>query len=470
MFILTNINQPHQFLAKTNIIKMLCFIICLGLFTLYFVSDSKATEKNMKKITFVSDKSWTAYDDNPLESNQSLGYAQLVKLQTNSPPWASPQALVYGHWAGGWPADLSLIPNAHWIWAPGVTGQTPTSVLHTVFFTKTFDLIDYPLEAEIYIAADDFAQVIVNNQNVGIIGSIADVTKAGQAQSSLTKFDISQFLLKGTNTITIRAQNGFVQTWGGSYSRNPAGVVFGGSISFAKNVPTTDKEYVTDMSSKSDNQSGLVAYYPFNGSANDMSGNNSDGILYGVIPSKDRQGKDKSAYYFNGQDSYIVVPNSTTLNSINKAISLAAWIKIDPTTNYDGYTHHHIISKGATYGNLWADFALGISKVRQIDFEETNKTNSPERFNSEQTLQHDRWYHLVATFEENTIKLYLDGKLLKVDQSPHSVFRNSSQPFYIGCRYRNPLVGVFKGSIDDIRIYNRVLSDKEVLKLYSSEE
>ncbi len=50
---------------------------------------------------------------------------------------------------------------------------------------------------------------------------------------------------------------------------------------------------------------GLVAYYPFNGNANDESGNGNNGIVHGATLTADRSGNANSAYSFNGIDNYI---------------------------------------------------------------------------------------------------------------------------------------------------------------------
>ena len=50
--------------------------------------------------------------------------------------------------------------------------------------------------------------------------------------------------------------------------------------------------------------SGLIAYYPFNGNANDESGNSNNGSVLGASLSGDRFGNENSAYTFNGIDSF----------------------------------------------------------------------------------------------------------------------------------------------------------------------
>jgi hypothetical protein len=141
---------------------------------------------------------------------------------------------VYGFIGGGWRADLSSIPGAHWIWAPNINGSTTPAELNQFFFSKTFQLNGTKAFGSISISADDFAEVRVNGHVVGTIGSVSDFSTAMLAQSSLTTFDLTAFLTAGTNIVTVRAENGrFGLCCPSSYSGNPAGVVFGGSLTAA---------------------------------------------------------------------------------------------------------------------------------------------------------------------------------------------------------------------------------------------
>jgi Thrombospondin type 3 repeat len=126
----------------------------------------------------------------------------------------------------------SPIPEAVWIWAPGITGATSPSDLAQFFFSKTVTLAATPSGATLLVAADNFAEVRVNGTVVGTTGSTTDFAAGLASQQSLKSFDIAPYLNAGTNTITIRAQNatGFGACSPCSYSQNPAGVVFGGTI------------------------------------------------------------------------------------------------------------------------------------------------------------------------------------------------------------------------------------------------
>jgi hypothetical protein len=70
---------------------------------------------------------------------------------------------------------------------------------------------------------------------------------------------------------------------------------------------------------------GLVAYYPFNGNANDESGNGNNGINNGATLTTDRFGNINKAYNFNGSSNYISVPFSSTIG-VQQKISVSFWV------------------------------------------------------------------------------------------------------------------------------------------------
>jgi hypothetical protein len=186
-------------------------------------------------VTFASDVTWPAYDADPATpAAHSLGFARTVCLNSTSPPSCPGGALLYGDNATGWSFSLASIPGAIWVWAPGIV-PTDVSDLYKVYLSRTFSVGLAPT-GQINIAADDSARVLVNGTDVGGVGSISDVNQAGISNTRLTTIDLSVALHPGTNTITIAAQNGpasFAGCTGScTYLMNPAGVVFGGTLSY----------------------------------------------------------------------------------------------------------------------------------------------------------------------------------------------------------------------------------------------
>ena len=97
--------------------------------------------------------------------------------------------------------------------------------------------------------------------------------------------------------------------------------------------------------------SGLVACYPFNGNANDQSGNGYNGIVNGATLTSDRFGNPNSAYTFNGINNYIYAPDNPTFRV--KSVTLAGWFY-----PYDEISRgQHLFSKVLGHGT-WESYCL----------------------------------------------------------------------------------------------------------------
>src|SRR5215469_4321208 len=125
--------------------------------------------------------------------------------------------------------------------------------------------------------------------------------------------------------------------------------------------------------SQVDLSKGLMAYYPFSGNAKDASGNGNNPIFNNATLTTDVYGNANSAYYFNGIDNYMEIPNSASLNMGN-TISICAWVK--PMGFYSGPCYNNMmVSKQI------ADFVDGDYSLRYSDA--VNGCNSDADSNKE---------------------------------------------------------------------------------------
>lgn len=207
--------------------------------------------------------------------------------------------------------------------------------------------------------------------------------------------------------------------------------------------------------------SGLVAHYPFNGNANDASGNGNNGTVNGATLVYDRFGNADRAYGFNGVSDHIQVQNASELNP--QFVSVCAWMNKQPGGGPD---FPAIVTKygGGVIGGygMYKDYesTLGLNFGVYI--------NAWDSYNSPYVLAENQWYFCVGVFDGQTISLYIDGvKILQSDLQ--GAITSSQSDLYIGCEYRvidTLLWQFFHGSLDDIRIYNRALSEAEIQALY----
>ena len=216
---------------------------------------------------------------------------------------------------------------------------------------------------------------------------------------------------------------------------------------------------ITQSGTGPDITSGLVAYYPFNGNANDESGNGNNGTIQGnVVLTTDRFGIPSKAYEFPGiAFNYIQVPDASTLQL--SVFTLNAWIY----TSTD-YGSGQVIQKGRDINNghygLYTTSVGGTNLYNGIN----NTTGIPQP-----TI--GIWHMVSGSVSGNKAKFYLDGKFMKDTTLSNPFICSGSEPLAIGMHYYAGVPSTwtypFKGKIDDIRIYNRALSDSEVQQIYA---
>ncbi len=198
---------------------------------------------------------------------------------------------------------------------------------------------------------------------------------------------------------------------------------------------------------------GLVAYYPFNGNANDESGNGNDGIVNGATLTTDRFGNENSAYSFDGGDDYIHIPYSEDFNfDPSGQFTLVAWAN---TNVLD--VSHHIITK-APSNTVW-DYGLTIDNNNLYLF---GHHSQHEAYSTTQA-QTNSWHMVVGVYDNANWKIYIDG-VLENDNTASSITQ-SSGGIAIGRKGETEL-GYFNGKIDDVSIYSIVLSQFEIDSIY----
>jgi hypothetical protein len=212
---------------------------------------------------------------------------------------------------------------------------------------------------------------------------------------------------------------------------------------------------------------GLAAYYPFNGDAKDMSGNNNNGIVYGATLVADRKGNPNSAYYFDGIDDYISVPGSPSLNPSHQ-LTIALWLNMDVITTH--YTP--VLHKGGVNYDEFAnrEYLIFIESIVKI-YAESAGDNSTHHFLGCDFPGLKTWFHFTAVFDRigHKMKLYMNGEKVKEANDSYSTFNNNNDSLKIATwdERNSSYANFYKGYIDDIYIYTRALSDSEVKEIFS---
>jgi len=204
----------------------------------------------------------------------------------------------------------------------------------------------------------------------------------------------------------------------------------------------------------------MVAYYPFNGNANDESGNGNHGTVYGAVLAQDRFDNPDSAYAFNGDGAYIQVPDSASFN-FNYPITLAAWIYLNDNSKGG------IVGQWGAGGLAGDAFVLYIKGTKLSTYIPRGGGQAHYELQSNNSLATGQWYHVSMVSTGNLVTLYINGT---ADNSAAIAVEqvDSYQPVKIGLEDTiDPYQNYFAGIIDDVRIYNGALSASEIQDLYN---
>ena len=221
----------------------------------------------------------------------------------------------------------------------------------------------------------------------------------------------------------------------------------------------SDTETKTDYVTITDNLDyGLVAFYPFTeGSVADSSGNGNDGTKYGAISTNDRFGNANNAYNFDGINDFIRINDSSSLDIVDQ-ITISAWIKKDINVPWAS-----IITKSNDDGEN--NYSLHNNTDGGIVFTSSSWVETAE---SAFTIPNSEWHMVTLTWDKNNIKYFVDGTLDVDSTTPLNMqFTTNDAPLYIGVDlpYDDEF---FNGTIDDLFLYNRALSDTEIATLYDN--
>lgn len=225
--------------------------------------------------------------------------------------------------------------------------------------------------------------------------------------------------------------------------------------------------------------SGLVAHWPFNGNAGDSSGNGNHGTSVTVSYGQGMNGGFNTAAIFNGASSYVNVPYKSGMNL--SQYSICAIVK--PTGYYSGTCQVNAIlwrgyqNTSGCYGLSFYDGPCDGDNCSSLDTSAQvfngyagTSTGAVSQWCYTPRIVSNTWYTVVLTYRQDTFRCYVNGNLKSTYVATSGTMGSSNEGLYIGASYQG--VGGsfpywFNGFIDDMRLYNRVLSAEEI-KHYSN--
>ena len=245
------------------------------------------------------------------------------------------------------------------------------------------------------------------------------------------------------------------------------------SLSCRKFVWDNPNDTINPKTEPASLKDGLVAYYPFNGNANDESGNGNNGIINGVLIDSNRFGYSNNSFLFNGELSNIRIPNSDKL-VLNSNFTISIWLKLKAANHiFNSFVSNASSGTEAISGWVWA-YSNFTNPIR-IHFQAYPSSPSSAAFTlakNGNNLLLNKWYHLTTTYDKNNsiLKYYVDGILTDTFNIAYNI-RNSNLDIFIGNHFANNIQQItsssqgFNGNLDDIRFYNRALTQEEITYL-----
>jgi hypothetical protein len=214
---------------------------------------------------------------------------------------------------------------------------------------------------------------------------------------------------------------------------------------------------------------GLVGYWPFNGNANDESGNGNNGtVINGALLTSDRFNNLNSAYSFDGVNDRIFINNSIFDNG--SSFTFSGWYFLNTNSNPNNGNNSHIIFNTSPHNGFAFDLNWGSSNKYSIFVGSgTPSTSWNILFDSQsnQNIEVQTWKFVTLVKSLNTFTLYINGVIDQTWVINNSVQSYLYKLYFGGC---DPIISneVLNGKLDDIGIWNRALTQQEITNLYNS--
>jgi hypothetical protein len=212
---------------------------------------------------------------------------------------------------------------------------------------------------------------------------------------------------------------------------------------------------------------GLVSSWSGNGNSNDAVGTNNGNIVGNVTYSPGVVG---DAFIFNG--GYVQVPNSSSLN-ITGSLTIDAWIF--PTI--DGF--EHIAAKWGDTGDwnnqrAFSFHMLPNGELRFAISDDANQWNIGfhDFDTSAGVITINSWNFVTATYDQSTgtRKIYVNGVMVAERTDDPITLTSSNADLGIGAQLTSSTsyAAPFTGSIDEVHIFNRALTDVEIQQEFNN--
>ena len=218
---------------------------------------------------------------------------------------------------------------------------------------------------------------------------------------------------------------------------------------------------------------GLVAWYPFNGNANDESGNGNDGTAVSLTPTIDRFGNSNAAYYFSGSGCTPRVDIDMDTQSIDQAITISIWFN----RQGNGCIGPRLFEARAPGGDQGlGEMIIAWDNNWSHPQQWSHNLNSSSGTSYDVSLPSDAandvpnntWSMLLYVNDGTNATYYQDGVQIAQMSNPENSQIHLPSDIAIG-RMNHSAWDAFNGYIDDVGFWNRALGPCEITELYEAE-
>ena len=309
------------------------------------------------------------------------------------------------------------------------------------------------------IFADDVSATIKENPVSGtVLGTISASTTQGSLSMSLESTSVSGSLNLDSSTGEISVSDRTKFDFESTTSITASVLLDNGFETYSVDVSIT----ITDMVEAPTD--GLIAAYTFNsGNANDDTSNNYDASSVTATLTTDRFGKTDRAYAFNGSQ-YIEIDEYSAF-SLN-TISISLWFK----SNSVNSTQRLFFLGNDSQNRQNISLNYNVNNDGKCDFRyEPDIPLAGGFIYSTSVLNDNEWHHLIGVRNgtAKTMTLYVDGVLENTFTYVNDPL-TADYPLQLG-RSLPGFSQFFTGSLDDVRVYNKVLTSSEIDNLFNEE-
>jgi len=319
------------------------------------------------------------------------------------------------------------------------TGEDPSQYGYTTFTFNVVEVFNFHIGVFIYNES---------SQNFALTTSNIEIQKDGTTiyDNALYPITTSISLRKDVGVYTVTIKKDGYQDYTNTFT-----------LADLQGYTESDPLVVILSKADVDLKKGLIAYYPFNGNANDESGFNHNGTVYNATLTTDRHGNQNSAYEFDGFNAYI-----NTFSMFDLSVRTASvWVYAYDIHRVNPNNLAIIAMDGPSLvnGNLAGSFDNGILRINAGGSQPSDCLYYPN-------LSEDKWYNIVLVRTATQTQYYINGNLVQTGTSGTLFTQGSPNSNLIIGAGRSTTSQFFNGKIDDLAIYDRALSTTEIKYIY----